>query len=106
MVPGHGLPGGPERIADYRAYLELATRRVNELRAADELSEAEIANRVSAEVLGLHPDWQNQIWARKAVEDLTSQARPLPATRAGAAVWLGEGLSSAVLQRLIASLQA
>ncbi len=84
VVPGHGLPGGPERIADYRAYLELATRRVNELRAADELSEAEIADRVSAEVLGLHPDWQNQIWARKAVEDLTWPARPLPATRAGA----------------------
>jgi len=75
VVPGHGHLGGPERIADYRAYLELARRRVNELRAAGELSEAEIADRVSAEVLDLHPGWQNQIWARKAVEDLTWPAR-------------------------------
>lgn len=41
VVPGHGLIGGPERIADYRAYLELAKRRTDELRAAGELSEAE-----------------------------------------------------------------
>jgi glyoxylase-like metal-dependent hydrolase (beta-lactamase superfamily II) len=75
VVPGHGHIGGPERIADYRAYLELARRRVNELRAAGELSEAEIADRVSTEVLDLHPDWKNQIWARKAVEDLTWPAR-------------------------------
>ncbi len=75
VVPGHGHTGGPERIADYRAYLELAKRRVDELRSAGELSEAEIVDRVSAEVLGLYPDWQNQIWARKAVEDLTWPAR-------------------------------
>jgi glyoxylase-like metal-dependent hydrolase (beta-lactamase superfamily II) len=77
VVPGHGLTGGPERIADYRAYLELANRRVDELRAEGELSEAEIVDRVSAEILGLYPDWQNQIWARKAVEDLTWPARAL-----------------------------
>jgi glyoxylase-like metal-dependent hydrolase (beta-lactamase superfamily II) len=75
VVPGHGNIGGPERLADYRAYLELARRRVNELRAAGELSEAEIADQVSAEVVGLHPDWKSQIWARKAVEDLTWPAR-------------------------------
>jgi glyoxylase-like metal-dependent hydrolase (beta-lactamase superfamily II) len=75
VVPGHGLKGGPERLADYRAYLDLAIRRVAELRAAGELAEAEIVDRVSAEVLGLHPDWKNQIWARKAVEDLTWPAR-------------------------------
>ena len=82
VVPGHGLIGGPERLADYRAYLGLAIGRVTELRVAGELSEAEIVERVSAEVLGLHPDWKNQIWARKAVEDLTWPARALPATRA------------------------
>ena len=75
VVPGHGQVGGPERLADYRAYLELARRRVNQLRAAGELSEAEISDQVSAEVLDLHPDWKNQIWARKAVEDLTWPAR-------------------------------
>ena len=75
VVPGHGLPGGPERIVGYRAYLELAKRRVDELRAAGELSEDEIVNQVSAEVLGVHPDWKNQIWARKAVEDLRWPAR-------------------------------
>jgi glyoxylase-like metal-dependent hydrolase (beta-lactamase superfamily II) len=75
VVPGHGNIGGPERLADYREYLELARRRVNELRAAGELSEAEIADQVSDEVVGLHPDWKNQIWARKAVEDLTWPAR-------------------------------
>jgi glyoxylase-like metal-dependent hydrolase (beta-lactamase superfamily II) len=75
VVPGHGLPGGPERIADYRAYLELAKRRVDELRAAGGLSEDEIVDQVSPEVLGVHPDWKNQIWARKAVEDLRWPAR-------------------------------
>jgi glyoxylase-like metal-dependent hydrolase (beta-lactamase superfamily II) len=75
VVPGHGHIGGPERLADYRAYLELARRRVRELRAAGELTEAEIADQVSAEVVGLHPDWKNQIWARKAVADLTWPAR-------------------------------
>jgi glyoxylase-like metal-dependent hydrolase (beta-lactamase superfamily II) len=78
VVPGHGLTGGPERIANYLAYLELAKRRVDELRAAGELSEGEIVDRVSTEVLGVHPDWENQIWARKAVEDLTWPARALP----------------------------
>jgi glyoxylase-like metal-dependent hydrolase (beta-lactamase superfamily II)/nitroimidazol reductase NimA-like FMN-containing flavoprotein (pyridoxamine 5'-phosphate oxidase superfamily) len=77
VVPGHGHTGGPERIANYRRYLELAKRRVDELRAAGELSEGEIVDRVSAEVLGLYPDWQNQVWARKAVEDLTWPARAL-----------------------------
>jgi glyoxylase-like metal-dependent hydrolase (beta-lactamase superfamily II) len=78
VVPGHGLPGGPERIADYLAYLELAKRRVDELRNAGELSEAEIVDRVSTEVLAVHPDWKNQIWARKGVEDLSWPARALP----------------------------
>ena len=75
VVPGHGHPGGPERLTDYRAYLELATRRVAELRAAGGLSEAGIVDRVSTEVLALQPAWQNQMWARKAVEDLTWPAR-------------------------------
>jgi glyoxylase-like metal-dependent hydrolase (beta-lactamase superfamily II) len=75
VVPGHGLVGGLERIADYRAYLELASRRVSELRSAGDLSEAEIVDRVSAEVLEVHPNWRNQIWARKAVEDLSWPAR-------------------------------
>jgi glyoxylase-like metal-dependent hydrolase (beta-lactamase superfamily II) len=75
VVPGHGLTGGPERIADYLAYLELAKRRVDQLRAAGGLSEAQIVDQVSAEVLGVHPDWKNQIWARKAVEDLSWPAR-------------------------------
>jgi len=84
VVPGHGHPGGPERIASYLAYLELANRRVDELRAAGELSEAEIVDRVTVEVLGLYADWQNQIWARKAVEDLTWPARALsPRPRGG-----------------------
>jgi glyoxylase-like metal-dependent hydrolase (beta-lactamase superfamily II) len=75
VVPGHGNVGGPGRLADYRAYLELARRRVSELRAAGGLSETEIVDKVSAEVLDLHPGWKNQIWARKAVEDLTWPAR-------------------------------
>jgi glyoxylase-like metal-dependent hydrolase (beta-lactamase superfamily II) len=77
VVPGHGHTGGPERLADYRAYFELAKSRVDELRAVGELSEAEIVDQVSAEILNVHPDWGNQIWARKAVEDLTWPARAL-----------------------------
>jgi hypothetical protein len=51
VVPGDGHIGDPERIANYRVYLELARRRVDELRAAGELPEAEIFDRVSAEFL-------------------------------------------------------
>ena len=74
VVPGHGNLGGPALIATYRAYFELATRRVDELRAAA-LSEAAIVDRVGAELLELHPDWQNRNWATKTVEDLTWPAR-------------------------------
>ena len=75
VVPGHGHMGGPELLADYRAYFELARRRVAELRASGELPEADIVERVAAELLDLHPDWQNQNWARKAVSDLAWPAR-------------------------------
>ena len=74
VVPGHGHTGGPALIATYRAYFELAARRVDELRAAA-LSETAIVDRVGAELLGLHPDWQNRDWATKTVADLTWPAR-------------------------------
>jgi len=74
VVPGHGHVGGPELIAKHRGYFELARRRVYELRAAA-LSEAEIVDRVSDELLDLHPDWGNPDWARKTVSDLTWPAR-------------------------------
>lgn len=75
VVPWHGHMSGPGLIADYRAYFELAKRRVSELRAADELSEAEIVDRVITELLDVHPDWANRNWARNAVSDLTWPAR-------------------------------
>jgi glyoxylase-like metal-dependent hydrolase (beta-lactamase superfamily II) len=75
VVPGHGFIGGPELITNYRTYFELAKRRVYELRSAGELSEADIVERVTAELLDLHPDWQNRNWARKTVSDLTWPAR-------------------------------
>ena len=75
VVPGHGHTNGPELIPMYRAYFELARRRVSELRDGDELSEAEIAERVAAEVLDLHPDWQNRNWVEKTVAQFTWPAR-------------------------------
>ena len=75
VVPGHGHIDGPQLIPDYRSYFELAVRRVNELRATGELAEADIADRVTTELLNLHPDWQNRTWAGKAVSDLTWPAR-------------------------------
>ena len=75
VVPGHGFIGGPELITNYRAYFELAQRRVHELRSAAELSETEIVDRVSSELLALHPDWENQTWARKTVADLSWPSR-------------------------------
>jgi glyoxylase-like metal-dependent hydrolase (beta-lactamase superfamily II) len=75
VIPGHGHTGGLELIASYRACLQLATRRVAELRAGG-LAEAEIVGRVGAELLDMHPDWRNPDWARKAVEDLAWPARP------------------------------
>ena len=75
VVPGHGHIGRRELIANYRAYFEHAKRRVDELRAADELKEADIAERVTAELLDLHPDWQNRNWASKTVADFIWPAR-------------------------------
>jgi len=75
VVPGHGHMGGPELIATYRAYFELARRRVDELRAAGELKESDIVERVTAELLNLHPDWENRNWAGKTVSDLSWPSR-------------------------------
>ena len=75
VVPGHGLVGGRELIDGFRRYLQLAKRRVHELRLEGELSEAAIVDRVSAELLALHPDWGNRDWARKAVLNLSWPAR-------------------------------
>ena len=75
VVPGHGHAGGSELIANYRGYFQLARRRVHELRTAGDLAEAEIVDRVTAELLDLHPDWGNRNWAKEAVLDLTWPAR-------------------------------
>jgi len=76
VVPGHGLYGGPELIVNFRRYFEFTQNRVAELRAAGELTELQIIDRVTAELLDLHPDWQNRRWAKTAVSDLTWPARP------------------------------
>jgi len=75
VVPGHGHMGGPQLITNYRAYFEHAKHRADELRTAGKLSEADIIERVTAELLDLHPDWDNRNWARKAVEDLAWPSR-------------------------------
>ncbi|HUO32185.1 MAG TPA: MBL fold metallo-hydrolase [Bryobacteraceae bacterium] len=75
VVPGHGHMGGTELIVNFRDYFELARDRVSELRAAGRLTEPEIVEQVTAELLDLHPDWENRIWARKAVSDLTWPSR-------------------------------
>jgi hypothetical protein len=67
--------GGPELIVNYGAYFEFAKRHVDERRTAGDLSEAEIVDRVSAELLDLHPDWEYRQWARKTVSDLTWPSR-------------------------------
>jgi len=75
VVPGHGHMGGRELIVNFRDYFELALGRVSEFRAAGKLTEPEIVEQVSAELLDLHPDWENRIWAKKAVSDLTWPSR-------------------------------
>ena len=75
VVPGHGHRSGPQLIPEYRAYFARAFRRSCELRAAGELSEAEIVDRVADELLDLHPDWQNRNWAKPTVADLSWPAR-------------------------------
>jgi glyoxylase-like metal-dependent hydrolase (beta-lactamase superfamily II) len=74
VVPGHGLPGGAEVLRDFREYFELTDRRATELRDSG-LSEDEIVDSVAAELLALHPDWDNKPWARVAVADLKWPAR-------------------------------
>lgn len=74
VIPGHGSIGGKDLITGYRAYLEFAKRRVNELRK-ESLSETEIVEKAGDELLNLHPDWRNRDWARKTVADLTWPAR-------------------------------
>lgn len=75
VVPGHGHMGGPQLITNYRAYFEHAKHRADEIRTAGKLSEADIIERVTAELLDLHPDWDNRNWARKTVEDLAWPSR-------------------------------
>lgn len=75
VVPGHGDMGGPELIADYRAYFEYARDRVNELRSADELAEADIVDQVTAELLKRYPDWGNRNFVRATVLDLSWPSR-------------------------------
>jgi glyoxylase-like metal-dependent hydrolase (beta-lactamase superfamily II) len=74
VVPGHGHLGGQELIATYLAYMKTALRRVRELRSS-ELSEAEIIDKVGAELIALHPEWSNETWAEKTGEDLRWPAR-------------------------------
>ena len=76
VVGGHGLVGDGRLISDYREIFQRATDRTIELRAADELSEDEIVDQVTRELLDLHPDWRNQDWARVAANDLRWPARP------------------------------
>jgi glyoxylase-like metal-dependent hydrolase (beta-lactamase superfamily II) len=76
VVPGHGLTGGPELISDYRAVFDLAVRRMIELRTEGGHSEEEMVETVNAELLELHPDWENKEWARVAAADLKWPARP------------------------------
>lgn len=75
VVPGHGSMGGPELVENYRAYFEHARDRVNELRAGDELSEGEIIDRVTAELLDRYPDWGNRNFVRATVVDLSWPSR-------------------------------
>ena len=75
VVPGHGHICGSELITDYRGHFELARYRVEELRAAGELSEADIVERVSAELVDRYPDWGGRNWVPKIVADLTWPSR-------------------------------
>lgn len=75
VVPGHGRVGGIELIAEYRGHFELARRCVGELRIEGTLSEAEIVERVSTELLDRYPDWKDRNWATKVVSSLTWPSR-------------------------------
>ena len=75
VVPGHGHTGGRELITTFRGYLDLARRRVRELRDEDTLTEAQIVERVGAELLALHPDWENRHWAALTAADLAWPGR-------------------------------
>jgi glyoxylase-like metal-dependent hydrolase (beta-lactamase superfamily II) len=74
IVPGHGMPGGPEVLTIFREYFEYTDRRATELRDSG-VSEDEIVDTVEAELLARHPDWANKPWARVAVADLKRPAR-------------------------------
>ena len=75
VVPGHGHMGGPKLIADYRGHFELAKRRVAELRAEGKLSEAQVVEQVTAELVESYPDWHGRTWAKKTAESLTWPSR-------------------------------
>jgi glyoxylase-like metal-dependent hydrolase (beta-lactamase superfamily II) len=75
VVPGHGHLGGRELIVNVREYLEYARGRVMALRGAGELAESEIVDRVSSELLDLHPDWANRETISMTAADLSWPAR-------------------------------
>ena len=75
VVPGHGHTSGRELIGTFRGYLDLARRRVQQLRDEDTLTEAQIVERVGAELLTMHPDWENRPWAALTAADLAWPGR-------------------------------
>jgi glyoxylase-like metal-dependent hydrolase (beta-lactamase superfamily II) len=75
VVPGHGSVGRRELIASFRGHFEYCRDRVLELRAADELSEAEIVDQVTAEMFERYPGWRNRNFVRSTVQDLTWPTR-------------------------------
>jgi glyoxylase-like metal-dependent hydrolase (beta-lactamase superfamily II) len=66
VVPGHGEVGGPDVIAQVRAYLEDVRERVRE--ASDGRSSEEVKAALEPEIRAAYPTWDAPEWIGFAVE--------------------------------------
>ncbi|HVV21694.1 MAG TPA: MBL fold metallo-hydrolase [Pseudonocardiaceae bacterium] len=72
VVPGHGDIGGPELLADARAYLELL-RDETWRRRDSAMGEPEIVEEVTALMVERHPDWADRQWIATGVSCLCAE---------------------------------
>ncbi|QWF84552.1 MBL fold metallo-hydrolase [Amycolatopsis sp. CA-230715] len=72
VVPGHGDTGGPELLAEVRAYLELL-RDETWARRDSAMGKEEIVGEVTALMLERHPEWAGREWIEPGVGCLCAE---------------------------------
>ena len=72
VVPGHGIVGGPQLLADVRDYLELLRDETWRRRDTGETEQA-VIDEVSALMIERHPEWEGREWLATGVACLCAE---------------------------------